>query len=253
MTAEAFDLAEQLQTPIIMLTDLDLGMNDNLSDPFEWDDEREYKRGKVFNTEQLESMSEKFGRYLDVDGDGITYRTYPGTHPTKGSFFTRGTSRDEYAVYTEDGEEYVKNMDRLLRKLETAKAYVPKPEMVPAKQKSDIGLIHFGTSMAATLEAADMLKDEGIKVDTCRIRAFPFHRDIETFIKKHEQVFVIEQNRDAQMRSLLVNECEIDPKSLTKVLCYDGMPITARFIADEVRKGLKTTNNVTPIGKQVNK
>ena len=253
MTADAFDLAEQLQTPIIMLTDLDLGMNDNLSDPFEWDDEREYKRGKVFNTEQLESMSEKFGRYLDVDGDGITYRTYPGTHPTKGSFFTRGTSRDEYAVYTEDGEEYVKNMDRLLRKLETAKEYVPKPEMLPAKQKSDIGLIHFGTSMAATLEAADILKADGIKVDTCRIRAFPFHQDIEKFIEKHEQVFVIEQNRDAQMRSLLVNECEIDPKSLTKVLCYDGMPITARFIADEVRKGLKATNNVTPIRKQVNK
>ena len=253
MTADAFDLAEQLQTPIIMLTDLDLGMNDNLSDPFEWDDEREYKRGKVFNTEQLESMSEKFGRYLDVDGDGITYRTYPGTHPTKGSFFTRGTSRDEYAVYTEDGKEYVKNMDRLLRKLETAKEYVPKPEILPAKQKSDIGLIHFGTSMAATLEAADILKADGIKVDTCRIRAFPFHQDIEKFIEKHEQVFVIEQNRDAQMRSLLVNECEIDPKSLTKVLCYDGMPITARFIADEVRNGLKATNNVTPIRKQVNK
>lgn len=252
MTADAFDLAEQLQTPIIMLTDLDLGMNDNLSDPFEWDDEREYQRGKVFTTEQLETMSERFGRYLDVDGDGIPYRTYPGTHPTKGSFFTRGTSRDEYAVYTEDGEEYVKNMERLLHKFETAKDYVPKPEFIPAKSKNKVGLVHFGTSAAATMEAADMLAEKGIKVDSCRIRAFPFHQEIEDFIDNHESVFVIEQNRDAQMRSLLVNECEIDPKRLTKVLSYDGMPITARFIADQVSKHLKQSDNVTPIRKKVN-
>ena len=253
MTADAFDLAEQLQTPIIMMTDLDLGMNDNLSDPLEWNDERQYKRGKVFTTEQLENMTERFGRYLDVDGDGIPYRTYPGTHPTKGSFFTRGTSRDEYAVYTEDGEEYVKNMERLIRKFETSKEYVPQPEFVPLSPQHEVGLIHFGTSMAATLEAADMLAEGGILVDTCRIRAFPFHRDIEAFIASHRQVFVIEQNRDAQMRSLLVNECEIDPKSLTKILSYDGMPITARFIADQVRNNLAIENNVTPLRKKASK
>lgn len=246
MTAQAFDLAEQLQTPIIMLTDLDLGMNDFMSDPFEWDDSREYKRGKVLTAEDLEALPEKFGRYLDVDGDGIPYRTYPGTHPTKGAFFTRGTSRDEYAVYTEDGDEYVKNMQRLLHKWETAKSLVPAPEIILAEGGSKIGLLHFGTSMDATLEAVDYLTAEGFKVDSCRIRAFPFNQDVEDFIANHDKVFVIEQNRDAQMRSLLVNDCDIDPKHLIRVLSFDGMPITAQFIQAAVSEHLKGAK-VTPL------
>jgi len=246
MTAQGLDLAEQLQTPIIMLTDLDLGMNEYVSEPFEWDDAREYKRGKVFSAEQLETMTERFGRYKDIDGDGIPYRTYPGTHPTKGSFFTRGTSRDEYAVYTEDGNEYVKNMERLLHKWETAKSYVPAPEIITREGGSGVGILHFGTSMYATEEAADVLGEQGIAVDTCRIRAFPFAQEIEDFIAQHETVFVVEQNRDAQMRSLLVNECEIDPKRLQKILNIDGMPLTASFIVDKVKSRLKV-NNVTPL------
>ena len=252
MTAEAFDLTEQLQTPIIMLTDLDLGMNDNMSEPFEWDDNRQYNRGKVFSADDLENMTERFGRYLDVDGDGIPYRTYPGTHPTKGSFFTRGTSRDEYAVYTEDGAAYVQNMERLLKKWETAKEYVPAPEIIPAKASSKIGIIHYGTSMAATLEAVDNLSQEGVEVDTCRIRAFPFNQQVEDFIAQHETVFVVEQNRDAQMRSLLVNECEIDPKRLTKLLSYDGMPLTAKFIAGQVKSHLNV-DNVKPLRRKAAK
>ncbi|WP_101760475.1 2-oxoacid:acceptor oxidoreductase subunit alpha [Oceanicoccus sp. KOV_DT_Chl] len=252
MTADAFDLAEHLQTPVIMLTDLDLGMNDNMSDPLEWDDNRAYNRGKVFSEQDLEEMAGKFGRYLDVDGDGIPYRTYPGTHPTKGSFFTRGTSRDEYAVYTEDGAEYVKNMERLLLKWETAKALVPQAEIILAQGGSKIGVLHFGTSMDATLEAADYLAEEGMAVDTCRIRAFPFNQDVEDFIASHETVFVVEQNRDAQMRSLLVNDCDIDPKHLNKILSYDGMPITARFIQQKINDHM-TEAKVTPIRQKVNK
>lgn len=249
MGAQAFDLAERLQTPIIMLTDLDLGMNDNMSEPFEWDDERKYDRGKVFNAEELEEMSERFGRYLDVDGDGIPYRTYPGTHPTKGSFFTRGTSRDEYAVYTEDGAEYVSNMERLLEKWETAKEYVPEPVIINTKGGSNVGLIHFGTSRDATLEAVDMMTADGLNVDSCQIMAFPFNKDIETFIAEHETVFVIEQNRDAQMRQLLINECEIVPHKLVSVLNYDGMPITAKYISSQVSEYVDDAK-VTPLRRE---
>ena len=249
MTAAAFDLAEQLQTPIIILSDLDLGMNDSLSDPLEWDDTRTYHRGKVMSRDDLENMRERFGRYLDVDGDGIPYRTYPGTHPTKGAFFTRGTSRDEYAVYTEDVEEYVKNMQRLLKKWQTAKTYVPQPEITFSGKNNRVGLIHFGTSQAATLEAADYLASDEVFIDSCRIRAFPFDQAIEDFVEQHEILFVIEQNRDGQMRSLLVNECEIDPKRLLRILNYDGMPITARFIYAQV-KNVLSNENVTPFRKK---
>ncbi len=247
MTAEAFDLAETLQTPVIMLTDLDLGMNDNMSEPLTWEDGRQYKRGKVLNEEQLENMSERFGRYLDVDGDGIPYRTYPGTHPTKGAFFTRGTSRDEYAVYTEDGAEYEKNMQRLLKKWETAKNTVPAPEL--KGEGSAVGVIHFGTSADSTQEAIDYLADEGIKVDSLRIKAFPFHHSVDEFIASHDTVFVIEQNRDAQMKTLLVNECEVSPKDLISILNYDGMPITARKIRERINAVVRG-DNVTPLHKK---
>ena len=235
-TAEAFDLAETLQTPVIMLTDLDLGMNDNISEPFVWDDVREYKRGKVLNADDLENMSERFGRYLDVDGDGIPYRTYPGTHPTKGSFFTRGTSRDPYAVYTEDSDEYVANMERLEKKWDTAKNLVPKPEIKLADGGSKIGVLCFGTSAQSTEEALDYLREDGLSADYIRLNAFPFTKEVEDFIESHELIFVVEQNRDAQMRSLIINELETNPKKLIKVLNYGGMPITARFICDKINE-----------------
>ncbi|WIO74947.1 2-oxoacid:acceptor oxidoreductase subunit alpha [Porticoccaceae bacterium LTM1] len=245
MSAQSFDLAEHLQTPIIILSDLDLGMNDNMSDPLEWDDSRVYDRGKVLNRDQLDSSEKPVGRYRDIDDDGVCYRTYPGTHPTKGAFFTRGTSRDEDAIYTERPEHYVHNMKRLQKKWQTAKKYVPGPEIY-GEQKSDIGILFFGTSADASLEARDMLAAEGLPLDALRVRAFPFNHEIEQFIANHEQVFVIEQNRDGQLRSLLINECEINPGKLTPVLHYDGMPISARDIAAAIRAALKI-DNVSPI------
>ncbi|MDX1504219.1 MAG: 2-oxoacid:acceptor oxidoreductase subunit alpha [Spongiibacter sp.] len=251
MGAQAFDLAESLQTPVIMLSDLDLGMNDTMSPPLEWDDSREYQRGKVFSERDLEEMSERFGRYLDIDGDGIPYRTYPGTHPTKGAFFTRGTSRDEYAVYTEDGDAYQQNMERLLKKWETAKSYVPAPELISCSGGSTVGVIHFGTSRDATLEAVDALAAQGVAVDTLRIRALPFSSVIDDFIDSHDTVFVVEQNRDAQMRSLLVNECEVSPRRLLSILNFNGTPITARQIRDEIAQHLQRDkgSNVRPLRK----
>ncbi|CAA0084652.1 2-oxoglutarate oxidoreductase subunit KorA [BD1-7 clade bacterium] len=236
LTADSFDIAERLQTPVIMLTDLDLGMNDHMSEPLEWDDSRAYDRGKVFNEQDLEEMTERFGRYLDVDGDGIPFRTYPGTHPTKGSFFTRGTSRDEYAVYTEKSEEYVDNMERLLRKWETAKSVVPAPIVYQEENKSKCGAIFYGTSDASALEALDILREEGIEIDALRVRAFPFNDTVDQFIEDHDTVFVIEQNRDAQLRTLLINEIECNPAKLTPVLSYGGMAITADDIAKNIRK-----------------
>ena len=232
-TVEAFDLADRLQTPIILLSDLDLGMNNHMSLPIEWDDNRKYDLGKVLNAEELDKL-EKYGRYLDVDGDGICYRTIPGTHPTKGSFFTRGTSRDEYAKYTEDGAAYVRNVDRILKKWKTARQLVPKPVFYQNKNNSQYGIVFFGTTTFAALEAKEMLKSEGIVVDAMRVTAFPFNEEVEDFLEKHEKVFVIEQNRDAQFRSLLINELEVNPKGLIPVLHYDGMPITADTIKNQI-------------------
>lgn len=230
----SFDLAEQLQTPVIMLTDLDLGMNDHISDALSVEEKPKFKRGKVLSAEDLEKI-EKFGRYLDVDEDGICYRTIPGVHPTKGSYFTRGSSKNEMAVYTEDGNAYKRNMDRLAKKWETAKSYVPAPEIYQTENQSSLGMIFFGTSLHSSLEARDILIKDGIQIDALRIRSFPFTKEIEHFIKSHETIFVIEQNRDGQMHSLLVNELSIDPKSMIKVLNYDGLPITA----DHIQKCIK--------------
>ena len=237
MTADAFDLAELLQTPIIMMTDLDLGMNDHLSEPFVWDDKRKYNRGKVLNAQQLEEIPH-FGRYLDVDGDGITYRTIPGTHPTKGSFFTRGTSRDEFAAYTEDGDVYARNMDRLLKKWDTAKDTVPAPYLYQKENKSPYGVLFFGTSTYSTEEAMDLMSQGNVSFDAMRIKAFPFNKTVEDFINTHEKVFVIEQNRDAQLRTLLVNELDASPQKLIPVLNYNGMPITAESIITQISKSL---------------
>ena len=235
LAADAFDLADRLQTPVIVLTDLELGMNDALSEPLTWQDERRYDRGKVYTAddlEQLERDGQQFGRYRDVDGDGIGYRTYPGTHPTQGAFFTRGTSRDEWAAYTESPDAYTRNMDRLLGKWATAATLVPAPEVADAGH--NIGVIYYGTTATPMPEALDALAEQGIHLDTMRIRAFPFARAVYEFIAAHERVFLVEQNRDAQMRTLLVTEGRIDPAKFVSVCYYGGLSISADFIRDHI-------------------
>jgi 2-oxoglutarate/2-oxoacid ferredoxin oxidoreductase subunit alpha len=238
MGALAFDLADRLQTPVFCMLDLDIGMNEWLSKPFAWDDAKRLDRGKVMSAADLDRAKE-FGRYLDVDGDGIPYRTYPGTHPTKGSYFTRGTSRDRYAKYTEEGPAYVDNMQRLLRKFETAKKLVPAPLRADAKQPTRRGVIYFGSTSAAMREALGVLEGQGIHLDALRVRGFPFAKEVLDFIAAHEQVFVVEQNRDAQLRTLIVTEGGVDPAKLVPVLHYDGTPITERFITGAISKLLR--------------
>ncbi|PVY57111.1 MULTISPECIES: 2-oxoacid:acceptor oxidoreductase subunit alpha [unclassified Simplicispira] len=236
--AAALDLADQLQTPIFLMTDLDIGMNQRLCKPFAWDDSRQYDRGKVMTAEELEAGKD-FGRYKDVDGDGIPWRTYPGTHPTKGSFFTRGTTRDPYARYSERGPDYIYNMERLLRKFRTAADLVPQPVLRSAAHATPLGVIYFGSTSPAMQEALDVLTASGTDIDAMRLRAFPFPDSVDRFIATHEQVFVVEQNRDAQMHALLVNELGVDPARLVKVLHYDGTPITARFITQAIQTHLQ--------------
>ena len=231
--AEALDLADRLQTPIFVMMDLDIGMNDWLVEPLAWDENRSYDRGKVMTAEMLEAGVE-FGRYLDVDGDGIPYRTYPGTHPSRGAFFTRGTSKDRYARYSEEGPDYVDNMQRLLHKFETAKRLVPRPIKQTAREPTRYGALYFGSTAPAMTEALEALEARGIHLDTMRIRAFPFHDDVLDFVTGHERVFVVEQNRDAQLRTLLISEGDLDPARLVPILHYDGTPITARFIVKAI-------------------
>ncbi|MEJ7623106.1 MAG: 2-oxoacid:acceptor oxidoreductase subunit alpha [Pyrinomonadaceae bacterium] len=329
MTAQAFDLAERLQTPVIMMTDLDLGMNDHVTDPLVWDDSRQYDRGKLLTKEQLdavyaagtqaplpatgdasssvpgtgnglaagtgdagkgarvptdngheglrvpdlpgddgsdetagqplEQFRGKFGRYMDIDDDGIPYRTIPGTHTTYGAFVTRGSSRDEYAVYTEDGDAYRRNMDRLMRKWDTAKEMVPEPVFYVRGQGQGMrdegistaslaphpsflknhGVIFFGTSTYAAEEALDLLAAEGIHLDAMRVRAFPFGKAFCEFVDGHDRLFVIEQNRDAQFRSLMMIELGVDASKIVSVLNYDGTPITADDILRRIKVKLK--------------
>lgn len=235
--AKAFDLAERLQTPIFVLQDLDIGMNEWLCEPMTWPENYSYDRGKVMGYDDLESGRD-FGRYLDVDGDGIPFRTLPGTHPKRGAYFTRGTSRDRYAKYSEEGSVYVDNMQRLLRKFETAKSLVPAPIIRKAKEQARYGVIYFGSTAPAMDEALAGLEARNIHVDTMRIRAFPFSDEVLDFIASHDQVFLIEQNRDAQLRTLLVNEGNIDPARIVSILHYDGTPITARFILSAVTESI---------------
>jgi len=228
--AKALDLADRLQTPVFLLSDLDIGMNHRLCKPFEWDDARAYDRGKVLTAEELEA-GKVFGRYRDVDGDGIPYRTYPGTHATRGSFFTRGTSKNADAKYSEKGEDYVENMQRLQRKLETAKALLPQPILHKAPHPARHGAIHFGSTSPSMAEAITKLDADGMHIDALRVRGYPFADSVRAFVEAHGQVFVVEQNRDGQLRSLLIEQFEVDPARLIPILHYDGTPITARFIA----------------------
>jgi 2-oxoglutarate/2-oxoacid ferredoxin oxidoreductase subunit alpha len=233
MGALAFDLADRLQTTIFVMLDLDIGMNEWLTEPFKWDDNRRIDRGKVMTFDELEAGKD-FGRYLDVDGDGIPYRTYPGTHPERGGYFTRGTSRNPYARYSEEGSVYVDNMQRLLRKFETAKALIPAPVRRDARRASKTGVIYFGSTTPALNEALETLDAQGRHVNALRLRGFPFADEVFDFIAQHDQVFVVEQNRDAQLRTLIMNEGGVDPAKLIAVKHYDGTPITARFIAGEI-------------------
>jgi len=245
MGATSFDLADRLQTPVFVMLELDIGMNERLCEPLQWDDSRRFDRGKVMTHEMLE-RGDEFGRYLDVDVDGIPYRTYPGTHPEHGSYFTRGTTKDRHAKYSEAGPDYIDNMQRLLRKFETAKSLVPEPVLHEGTHASQFGVIFYGSTAPAMYEALDAMERRGLDVDGLRIRAFPFSEAVTDFIAEHDQVFVVEQNRDAQLRMLLINECGVDPSKLVATLHYDGTPITARFIVHEVSEGIAALNE-TPM------
>lgn len=236
--ADALDLADRLQTPIFVMTDLDIGMNQRLCNPLEWDDSRTYDRGKVMTAEELEAGKD-FGRYLDVDGDGIPYRTYPGTHETRGAYFTRGTTKDRYARYSEEGDVYIDNMERLERKFDTAKDLVPQPIRRDSKHTTKYGVLYFGSTSPAMDEALDLLEEKGSHVNAMRLRAFPFPESVRNFILEHDSVFIVEQNRDAQMRGILINELGIDPARMIAVCHYDGTPITGRFISREIGEHLE--------------
>ena len=243
MAADSFDLADRLQTPVIIMSDLDLGMNDHVCRPLEWDDNRMYDRGKVLDRQDLESMTREWGRYLDTDNDGICYRTYPGTHPERGAYFTRGSSHNEYAAYTEDSDAYHRCMTRLTRKWETAKSLIPGPHITSPDQAAANGIIFFGTSTNATLEAIEQLRSKGIALDCMRLRGFPFTDAVKDFIDGHESNFVIEQNRDGQMRTLLVNELGIPPDKLISITHFNGMPIDANSIFQSVYAQLETAGS----------
>ncbi|WP_310385935.1 2-oxoacid:acceptor oxidoreductase subunit alpha [Roseateles sp.] len=235
--AAALDLADRLQTPVFVMSDLDIGMNQRLCKPFAWDDATTMDRGKVMTAEELEAGRD-FGRYKDVDGDGIPWRTLPGTHASKGAYFTRGTTRDAYARYSEAGADYLYNVRRLLAKFETAAKLVPQPVLRAAAKPTRLAVLYFGSTSPAMSEALDLLAADDIELDAMRLRAFPFPDSVAAFIKSHDNVFVVEQNRDAQLRSMLVNELEIDPARLLPVLHFDGTPITARFITAAITRAV---------------
>jgi 2-oxoglutarate ferredoxin oxidoreductase subunit alpha len=238
MTANAFDLAERLQTPVIIMSDLDLGMNDHLSPPLQWEGTRTYDRGKVLDTEQLEALTMDWGRYLDTDGDGICYRTYPGTHPSKGAYFTRGTSHNEYSAYTEDSATYTRNMQRLLTKMETAKGLLPLSRIKIQNPLARLGTIFYGTTTHAAYEVIDSLRIRGVTINSLRIRAFPFQQEVLDFVGQHELILVIEQNRDGQMRTLLINEGNLPPEKLISITSYDGLPVASRVLIQTVEAAL---------------
>ena len=231
MAQMSFDLAERLQTPVMVLSDLDIGMNDWMVPDFEFDEGYVPDRGKVLSAEDLEDM-ENFYRYLDVDGDGIPYRTLPGTHP-KGAYFTRGSGHTKYGGYTEDSDAYQDVVDRLLLKWETARSIVPEPEIRYAKANK-AAILGVGSSDGACKEALDRLSEQDISLNYCRVRAFPFGDSVREFIEQHKVVYVVEQNRDAQLRSLLMLDSDADPGKLVSILHYDGLPLDAEFVVNGV-------------------
>jgi 2-oxoglutarate ferredoxin oxidoreductase subunit alpha len=241
--ADAFDLAERLQTPVIVMSDLDLGMNDHVSPPLSWDDRRGYDRGKVLTAFDLDSRQEKWGRYLDVDGDGICYRTIPGTHPSKGAYFTRGTSHNEYSAYTEESSIYQAGMERLLVKWQTARRLMPSPRTKIRDPKSPLAAVFFGTTTQAANEALDGFAGRGVAINSLRLRAFPFQDEVLDFINRHATVFVIEQNRDGQLRTLLINEGNVAPDKLLSIVNYDGLPVTADLITVKIEAHLDRTGH----------
>jgi 2-oxoglutarate ferredoxin oxidoreductase subunit alpha len=229
---DAFDLAETFQTPVFFVTDLDLGMNNWLCDAFPYP-EKPIARGKVLDAEEIRRLGvENWGRYKDVDGDGVPYRTLPGTEVDGAAYFTRGSGHDERAVYTEDNEVYRRNVDRLARKFDTLRTAVPAPVHSHASSPTPVGLIAFGTTHWAVIEAREKLRAEhGVEFDYLRLRAFPFADEVAAFVEAHERVYVVEQNRDAQMASML--RLEHPPSvgaKLRSILNYDGLPITAGFV-----------------------
>ena len=231
MAQDAFDLAERLQTPVMVLSDLDIGMNDWMVPEFDFDESRIPDRGKVLSAEEIENM-EVFHRYVDVDGDGIPYRTLPGSHP-KGSYFTRGSGHTKYGAYTEDSADYQEVLDRLLVKWETARNLVPEPE-IDYSQFNSAAILAMGSSHAACVEARDRLAAQNVALNYCRVRAFPFSDSVREFIARHDVVYVVEQNRDAQLRTLLMLDSEADPVKLKPLLHYDGMPLNAGFVVTRV-------------------
>jgi 2-oxoglutarate ferredoxin oxidoreductase subunit alpha len=233
LSLTAFDLADRLQTPVMVLSDLDIGMNDWMCPDLQWDENFKPDRGKLLTAEQLEGM-EKFYRYLDSDGDGIAYRTLPGEHP-KGSFFTRGSGHNKFGAYTEDSAQYKEVVDRLLVKWETARALVPAPEIDYSKFNKR-AILSLGSCDGAVKEALQRLKEEGTGLNYCRVKAFPFSEAVKDFIDRHERVYVVEQNRDAQLRSLLMLDIEADARKLVPILHYDGMPLAANFVVQKVQE-----------------
>jgi len=231
MAVQAFDLAERLQTPVFVMSDLDIGMNDWMCPMLEWNDAYRPDRGKVLSREQIEGI-DKFHRYLDKDGDAIAYRTLPGTHP-KAAYFTRGSGHTQYGTYTEDSTEYQIVLDRLKRKFDTARQLVP-TAVFDGRNAGGLGLVSLGSCDGAVREALDVLRRRGIQIDYMRVRAFPFGQEVEDFLAAHSRIFVVEQNRDAQLRSLLTLETAVDKAKLHSILHYSGLPIASSVIVDGV-------------------
>jgi 2-oxoglutarate/2-oxoacid ferredoxin oxidoreductase subunit alpha len=237
MAVQAFDLADRLQTPVFVLSDLDIGMNDWMCRAPAWDDTYIPDRGKVLSAAELERI-DKFRRYADPDGDGIPWRSLPGVHP-KGAYFTRGSGHNEAAGYTEDADEYERLMQRLTRKFATAATLMPGPVLLRADKKASLGLVSVGSCDDAVKEARDALSAEGVRSDYLRIRAFPFNEEVQAFLDEHKRIFVVEQNRDGQLRSLLINECSVDGRRLESILHFDGLPMAAGPLVTAVRQRLR--------------
>ena len=235
MAVAAFDLAERLQTPVMVLSDLDIGMNDWMVPKLSWDEDYVPDRGKVYSQEQLRDMR-VFHRYTDSDGDGIAYRSLPGVHPG-GAYFTRGSGHNRRGAYTEDADEYQDVLDRLRHKHDTAKALVPAP-VVHSKKGVKTGIVSIGSCDAAVREALDILAREGTEVNYLRVRGFPFNREVEEFVERHEHLFVVEQNRDAQLKALLLLETNVERRKLTSILHYGGMPMDSRCIVSGISEAL---------------